>query len=308
MQRQLPSVPTLSTSPAPAAYKYLPSWYADGIRGLRLAARRPMAGPRIGRHRSPHQGASVEFAEYRRYAPGDSVARIDWAVYARSDRYVVRQYVEETNLRALVLLDTSGSMGYRHEAERNKLDYACYLAAGLAFLLVSQGDHASLMCYDAAPRPSLGPAGSLEGLRPLLIGLEGIAPAGASATEKALEQAALTLPARSLVILISDLLQEPAPVLRGLERLHHEGHEVRVLHLLDPGELHLPAGAWAELQELESGASLAVNLDEIRPAYRHAVEGYLEEVRRGCANACADYRLIPTTTPLESALHFIAPH
>jgi uncharacterized protein (DUF58 family) len=285
------------------AYKFLPPQLAERLRGLGLSVRRPVEGAMQGLHRSPHHGSSVEFADYREYTPGDSPSLIDWAIYARSDRYVIRRYQEETNLRAHLLLDISESMSFRQAGLHSKMDYACYLAAALMLVLVGQSDSTGLTFFNDEIRQSFAPVGSLEGLRPILLALEDIVPSGRSQIEQALHQTAEKIRRRSLVILISDLLQEPSGIIRGIQHLRHNLHEVLVLQPLDAAEMSLTFSGLAELRELETGARLPVEGDEIREAYAHEVSRFLEEIRRGCLGSLADYHLIDTRTPVEETLH-----
>lgn len=287
---------------APATYKYLPAELADDVRNLGITVRRPVFGPKEGMHRSTHFGASVEFAEYREYTPGDPPNLIDWSVYARSDRYVVRRFHEETNLRAYILLDSSESLAFRDEGPMTKMDYAAYLAAGLMFVLVNQGDSVGLLTFDHRIRQVFEPIGTFEGLRPMLLGLEDIAPSGRSDIEAVLHHATGMLHPKSLVIVISDLLQESDRVVRGLRHLYHDGHNVMVMHVLDRGERALSFGGVAELRELETGSRLVIEVDEIKDAYSSAVEQYLDEIRSGCAECLAEHHLLDTRTPVEEAL------
>jgi uncharacterized protein (DUF58 family) len=285
------------------AYKFLPPELADRLRGLGLSVRKPVEGGLQGLHRSPHMGSSVEFADYREYTPGDPPNLIDWAVYARTDRYVIRRYQEETNLRAYLVLDTSESMAFRELGRHSKMDYACYLAASLMYILVSQADAAGLMLFSDAPGKFFPPTGTLEGLRPMLLGLEDIKPAGRSKIDAALHQLAEQVQRRSLVILISDLLQNPADIVRGLQHLHHNRHEILVLQPLDPAELALQFSGMSELRELETGERLPVQADELREAYAQEVQKFLDEIRRGCLDCLADYWLVDTRAPVEEVLH-----
>ncbi len=287
----------------PPAYKFLPPELAERLRGLGLSVRRPVEGAMQGLHRSPHHGSSVEFADYREYTPGDPPNLIDWAIYARSDRYVIRRYQEETNLRAHFLLDISESMSFREAGRHSKMDYACFLAAALMLVLLGQSDSAALALFNEEIRRSFPPVGSLDGLRPMLLALEEIKPVGRSQIEKALHETAEKIQRRSLVILISDLLQEPSGIIRGIQHLRHNLHEVLVLQPLDAAELSLSFGGLAELRELETGARLPVEAGEIREAYANEVQKYLDEIRRGCLGSMADYHLIDTRTPVEETLH-----
>ena len=286
-----------------AAYKFLPPELADRLRGLGVTVRRPVEGGLQGLHRSPHHGSSVEFADYREYTRGDPPNRIDWAVFARTDRHVIRRYQEETNVRAYILLDTSESMSFRDAGKLSKMDYACHLAAGLMFALVNQSDAAGLTLFNDAVQKQFPPAGSLGGLRPMLLALEEIKPSGRSKIDQALHTLAEQIQRRSLVILISDLLQNPADTIRGIRHLQHNKHEVLVLHTLDAAEINLNFSGFTELRELETGARLPVHADEIRDAYAAEVQKFLDELRRGCLGSLADYQLMDTRTPVEEALH-----
>jgi uncharacterized protein (DUF58 family) len=287
----------------PPAYKFLPPELAERLRGLGLSVRHPVEGAAQGLHRSPNYGSSVEFAEYREYARGDPPSLIDWAIYARSDHYVIRRYQEETNLRAHFLLDISESMSFREAGLHSKMDYACYLAGALMLVLVGQSDSAGLTFFNDEIRRTFPPAGSLEGLRPLLLALEDIKPAGRSQIEQALHQTAEKIQRRSLMIVMSDLLQDPAGIIRGVQHLRHNKHEVLILQILDAAELNLSFSGLAELRELETGARLPVEADEIREAYANEVNKFLDEIRRGCLGSLADYHLIDTRTPVERTLH-----
>lgn len=285
-----------------ATYRFLPPQLADRLRGVSLSVRRPVEGQRQGLHRSPHLGASVEFAEYREYTPGDPPHLIDWAVYARSDRHMIRRFREETNLRAHILLDVSESLQFREDGLMTKIDYACHLAAGLLFILVGQGDSAGLATFVEGIERRLDPVASIEGLREPLLFLEAIAPHGRSDIEAALHAAASGIRRRNLVVVISDLLQAPERILRGVAHLRHDGHEVLLLHVLDPAELRLPYAGLIEFRELETAERMVVEADEIRAAYAREVERYIEELRVGCAQFSALYHLIDTHTPIDDAL------
>lgn len=293
------------TGAAHSVYKYLPANLAERLRGLGITVRRPVEGQMQGLHRSPHHGSSVEFSEYREYTPGDPVDLIDWAVYARSDRYVIRRFHEETNLRAYILLDTSESMAFRDEGPVSKMDYASYLAAGIMYVLVNQGDSAGLVTFDSGMGKVFEPVGTFDGLRPLLLWLEEIDPSGRSDIEEAVHEAAVMLRSRSLVVIISDLLQNPSQVLRGIRHLFHDGHNVMILHVMDPSELRLSFAGTAELRELETGRRMVVEVDEIRDAYGTEVGRYLDELRIGCTECLADYHLIETSNPVEESLRLL---
>ncbi|MEI7729448.1 MAG: DUF58 domain-containing protein [Verrucomicrobiota bacterium] len=286
-----------------AAYKFLPPELADRLRNSGISVRRPMEGGRQGQHKSPHHGSSVEFADYREYTRGDPPNLIDWAVYARTDRYVIRRYQEETSMRAFVLLDTSESMNFKDEGIHTKMDYACYLAASFAYVLVSQSDSVGMMFFNDDIHRMFQPTGNLEGLRPLLLGLEDIQPSGRSKIEEAMHKVAEQVKSRSLIILISDLLNDTAGTLRGIRHLHHNGHEVTVMHVLDPAEIRLTFAGLVELKELETSHKLVVQADEIRDAYAHEVQRFIERLSKGCMDCLADYHLVETRKSIEDTMH-----
>jgi uncharacterized protein (DUF58 family) len=194
-------------------------------------------------------------------------------------------------------------MAFREAGLHSKMDYACYLAAALMLVLAGQSDSAGLALFNDEIRRTFPPAGSLESLRPLLLALEEIKPAGRSQIELALHQTAEKFQRRSLVILISDLLQEPSGIIRGIQHLRHNKHEVLILQILDGAELNLTFDGPVLLRELETGARLPVEADEIREAYAHEAAKFLDEIRRGCLGSLAEYHLIDTRTPIEETLH-----
>jgi uncharacterized protein (DUF58 family) len=287
---------------APRAFKYLPPRVADQIRGLSLSARRPMQGGIQGLHRSPDFGASVEFAEYRDYIEGDAPNLIDWSVYAKTDRYMIRRFQDETSLRAAVLVDASASLNWKQTGSVTKFEYACSLAAGLMYLLVSQGDAVSLSFFTDRLTQRFSSVASVDALSPVLLEMEKVEPEGAGNIEKALHEAAEVLGQRSLVIVISDLLQPPAQLARGLQHLQHNRHDVTVFHVLDAAEISLPMHGLIELRDLETAEKLLIQADEIRPRYAQAVQGYLGEVSRLCASCGINYFTIETRTSLLEAL------
>jgi len=266
------------------------------LRGLEIGVRRPMDGSHQGLHRSPSFGSSVEFAEYREYAAGDPIARIDWPVYGRSDRFVIRQFHEDVSIRCHILLDISASMSYKENGPVSKLEYGCFLAAGLMYAMVQQGDTVSLITFDDQIREQYEPTGTFAGLRPMLLGMEEIEPKRQGSIEAALHDAAERIKGKNLVVLISDLLEDPNGFIRGLHHLYHDGKDVTVFHVLDPAELHLSLTGLAEVTALETAEKLVVDFRQIRQAYLDQVHQYLEQVQRGCQEVRADYVLAETKT------------
>lgn len=272
--------------------------------GLEIVARGVVEGFIMGLHRSPHRGFSAEFAEHRAYQPGDDLRYIDWRMYARSDRYHVKQFEEETNLRAYILLDVSASMGWSSDPALlpTKLWYAKHLAAVLSLMLVRQGDTVGLATFHDQITNALTPSGGRRQWHELLRRLEPLEAAGQTRAPSALKEAAIRLRRRGLVILLSDLLVDPATTKNALRFLKHRGHEVLVFHLLDPGERELPAASEARFYDPETGDELQVSVADIRMDYRQAVKEALAEWERSLKPHGIDYVVLDTDRPLAAAL------
>ncbi|MGH7460397.1 MAG: DUF58 domain-containing protein [Longimicrobiales bacterium] len=272
--------------------------------GLEFVARQVVEGFLTGLHRSPHRGFSVEFAEHRMYQPVDYLRYIDWRMFGRSDRYYVKQFEEETNLRAYLLLDASSSMGWSSDPRSlpAKSWYARQLAACLALLLLRQGDAVGLVGFDQVVREHLVPRGGRRHWRELLRGISSLEPQGKTEAASALRDIASRLRRRGLIILISDLLVDSEATRMALRFLRHRGHEVLVFHLLDPGERELPGIGDARFVDPETNEELPVSVADLRKEYRDAVERALEEWLRACAPLGIDYVLVPTDQPMVHAL------
>jgi len=275
-----------------------------GLAHLELMARGVVEGFLIGLHRSPYHGFSAEFAENRPYNRGDDIRFLDWKVYARSDRLFIKQFEEETNLRAYILLDASGSMAWVSEADRfpTKFGYARLLAASLSLLLMQQGDATGLLAFDETLRAHLVPRTTRRHWRRLVAELETLTADGRTEAGTALKEMSGRLQRRGLVILISDLLVDPDTTRTALRYLRHRGHEVLVFHIMDPGELELPAAGEAVFFDPETGEELGTNSAALRRQYRVAVEGAIAGWRREALRVGAEYALITTDTPFGLAL------
>lgn len=276
----------------------------DALGGLELVARAVVKGFISGLHSSPSRGFSVEFAEHRAYRPGDDLRFVDWKMYGRSDRYFLKQYEEETNLSAHVCLDVSRSMDWRSRENGllTKLDYGKRLAASLTLLLIRQGDLAGLVCFAERVLGRIPPRGTIEHWSELVRRLAQQPAGRLSAAEAALEEVASLKRSRGLVILISDLLVEEEATRRALKKLRHQGHEVLVFHVLDPGELELPGAGDAIFVDPETGDEIAARSSELRSEYRDAVAAVLDEWRRTCGSQGIDYYPIITDQPLARCL------
>lgn len=285
----------------PSWRKYLDPKTIARLGGLELRARRAVSGAVSGMHRSVYRGYSVEFAEHRPYVAGDDIRHIDWRLFGRKDRFFIKQYEEETNLRLSVLLDISKSMNYGDGAE-NKFEYACSLAASMAYLVVSQHDFAGLITFDNEVRAKLPPATGQPQLANFLKILEESRPAGETRVRVLLDRLSEELRRRSIVVLISDLLANLDDVLNGLEHLAHTGHEVILFHVLHPDELEFPFVAPTRFTGLEDDLQLAADPQSLRASYLRAVHRFTTRVHAVCLKHRADYVLVNTRVPLDVTL------
>jgi len=268
---------------------------------LELRARTIVEGFLSGLHRSPFKGFSVEFAEYRQYMPGDDLATIDWKVYARSDRYYVKKFEEETNLDCHVLIDISASMAYGSRG-LSKFEYGACLAASLAYLMSRQRDAVGLTAFDDHIVTTI-PASTRPGhLRNLLVALDQLPVGRQTNVSKPLHQLADSLTKRGMVIVISDLLDDPASVARGLKHFQYRGTEVLVFHVLDPDELEFPFERLTRFEDLETGEEIMAAPGVVREHYLKQINALVETYRRELGAVGIDYQLLRTSEPLEMAL------
>lgn len=276
----------------------------DALGGLELIARAVVNGFISGLHTSPSRGFSVEFAEHRGYRPGDDLRFVDWKMYGRSDRFFLKQYVEETNLAGHICLDVSRSMDWRSREDGllTKLDYAKRLAASLALLLVRQGDLAGLICFADDVLTRVQPRGTLAGWSELVNRLASQSAGRSSAAATALEEVASRGRRRGLVVLISDLLVDEPRTRRALSKLRHQGHEMLVFQIFDPGELELPGVGDAVFVDPETGDEVPARSSDLHAEYRAAVRSAIEEWKRECGRQGIDYQPISSDQPLGLAL------
>jgi len=266
---------------------------------LELRARGIGEGFITGLHRSPYHGFSLEFAEHREYSPGDDLKHLDWKVQARTDRYYIKQYEEETNLRCTFALDSSRSMLYSSD-EETKLDYARLLCASLGFLLARQGDSVGLVSFDSKVRFSLPPTTQLRVFLEALASVEpGSEPTGVGSV---LHEVAESTRKRGLVILVSDLIDDPEEVIAGLHHLRHGRHEVIVSWVLDPAELSFPFETFSTFKGLEGEGELSVDPLALRPAYVDVVQRVSEKLTAACAASGVDLVRLLTTDDLATRL------
>lgn len=271
------------------------------ITRLDLRARHIVEGFLSGTHRSPYFGQSVEFAEHREYTPGDDLRHIDWKVWAKQDRYYVKRYEEETNLRSTLLVDVSGSMRYGSGA-LTKYEYACTLAVSLAYLLLRQQDAVGCIAFDESARAVVPLRTKRNHLQSLIAALDVSEPKQKTDIQRILRQVAESYPRRGVVMLFSDLLTHRPSLFKGLQLLRQRGHDVMVFHVMDDDELDFPFNGPTRFEGLEVPEHITCNPRALREGYLTALGAFLEEVRRGCTRHTIDYKLVRTSDPLDAAL------
>jgi uncharacterized protein (DUF58 family) len=272
-----------------------------GLKNLSLRARVVVDGVMLGIHPSRAKGFSSEFEEHRGYSQGDDVRHIDWKAYAKFDRYFIKEYHETTNLKAYVVIDASSSMSYASDGV-SKFDYGSILAASLAYLMLKQQDAVGLVTFSNKIEKIIPPKAAHDHLFAILKELEDRAPRGETSAASVLQELAASLKRRGLVILISDLLEEPAPVIKGLKQIRSRGSDVMVFHLLDREELQFPFKDPALFQDLEQDLKVLADPHAIRSAYLKALQALIDEYKQSCASYLIDYSLFDTSVSLDRAL------
>ncbi len=283
--------------------KYLDPKVLSRIARLELKARQIVEGYVTGLHRSPYHGFSIEFAEHREYVAGDDLRHLDWKVWGRSDRYYIKQYEQETNLRAYLVLDTSESMRYKGEsATMNKYDYACYVAASLAYLILKQQDAVGLAMFDADIHRFVRPSSVSAHLREMLHEMEHHEAREKTNIGVILHNLAEMVSQRGIVILVSDMFDSVENIMFGVRHLRHRKHEVILFHILDHDELEFPFQQMTMFLGLEEYPDLLCDPRALKRAYLSELNSYLKELKRGCRHNGVDYVLMDTREPIEVAL------
>ena len=271
------------------------------LNNMSLRARLVVEGYIIGMHKSPYHGFSVEFAEHRAYGPGDEIRRIDWKLYGKTDRYYIKQFEEETNLRSYLLLDTSKSMTFS-STKISKLDYASYLAAALTYLMLTQQDGVSITLFDEGIKGFV-PARSTPGhLNTILAQLEHLEIGADTKIAATLHHLAEKVKKRGLIILISDLIDDPDDVLTGLKHFRHKKHEVIVFHIIDRQELTFDFSVRTRFRDLETGEEITTEPWQIQAAYQRLIEDFQRSYRTRCRKRNIDYIPLYTDQDLDLAL------
>jgi uncharacterized protein (DUF58 family) len=283
----------------------LPPEAVARIARLEVLARNVVEGFLSGRHRSPYFGQSVEFAQHREYTPGDDTRRIDWKVWSKTDRYYIKQYEEETNLRTTLLVDLSESMLFASH-KLTKYEYACQVAASLAYLLLRQQDSVGLITFDDAVRATVPSSSKQNHLQSILQSLDIPSPKRKTDLQTLLAQVADQQVRRGLIVLVSDLFVDRAGLFKGLKLLRTRGHDVMVFHVLDDEELDFSYAGTTRFEGMEEMGDLICDPRSLREGYLQALQTYLDDIRRHCTRQMIDYQTIRTSEHLDAVLaHYL---
>jgi uncharacterized protein (DUF58 family) len=289
------------SSNAPQRLRYLDPATLQKVSSLELIAREVVEGVRIGIHKSPFKGFSTEFAYHRPYVIGDPIRHLDWRVYARTQRFYLKQYEAETNFAAHLLLDASSSMHYR-SGKVSKLEYAKYLAASLAYMIVSQRDSTALAVFDNELRTYIEPSGSMSIIATIAEELEKVEPVPRTNVAGLLHEFAGRIRRRGFVILFSDLFDHVDEFVKGLDHLRYCGHNVIVFHTLDPYELTFPFDGTIKFKDLEGPGDILTRPKRIHDAYMAELKKLLATIRTACNRSQVDYVLVDTSRPVDAVL------
>jgi uncharacterized protein (DUF58 family) len=282
---------------------YLDPRVLDKVARLELRARLVVEGFVTGMHKSPYRGFSVEFAQHREYVPGDDLRHLDWKIFGKSDRFVIKQYEEETNLRAHLFLDQSESMNYGGDGTLSKFDYAATACASLAYMIQQQADAVGLTLFDDKVCKQVPPSNTRQSLGHLFAGLEG-AKTRQQKTKigGVLHELAGQLRQRGMVMIFSDLFDEPKDVIQGLREIASRGHDVVVFHVMDHDELEFPFERMTMFEGMEQLPELLCDPKSLRDAYLAEINSFAEEIRKGCLSQRIDYVRVDTQNPLDVVL------
>ncbi|MBN2090451.1 DUF58 domain-containing protein [candidate division KSB1 bacterium] len=280
---------------------YLKPEVISRLGNMELRARLVVEGFITGLHRSPYHGFSVEFAEHRQYMPGDEIKRVDWKVYGKTNRFYVKQFEEETNLKAYILLDSSASMGYKSD-KISKFEYGCYFSAALSYLMIKQRDAVGLLTFDEKIRNYLPPRSIKSYLFQILQQLENTKTGAQTNISQILHEMAERIKRRGLIILISDLFDEPATVLSGLKHFRHRNHDVILFHLLDPMERTFNFKKDAIFVDLETDEEISTQPWHIAREYQGKMDDFIKTYKNGCLENNIEYVLLDTSMPFDKAL------
>ena len=287
---------------AKSPYMYFEPDRIGKLRNLSLVARHAVEGFISGLHRSPHRGFSVEFSEHRDYAPGDDIRHLDWVAWGRTDRYYIKQYEQETNLRAYVLLDVSASMNYKLGGNVTKFQYGCFLAACLSYLMSRQQDMVGMIAFDDKTRFHLTPGSTPAHMDRIFTELEKTKPGRKTAIPETFHELAAQIAKRGLVIIISDLYDDQAEIIRALQHFVYKKHQIILFHVLDSAELEFPFKGILSFVDMETNERLQVDPRYVKQAYLDEMNGFIDFYRKECADRNIEYVLTPTRMPYDIML------
>lgn len=287
--------------------RFLPPEAVARIARLEILARNVVEGFLSGLHRSPYFGQSVEFAQHREYAPGDDIRRIDWKVWSKTDRYYIKQYEEETNLRTTLMVDLSESMLFG-SGKLTKYEYACQIAAAMSYLLLRQQDAVGITTFDSEIRARVAPSSKQNHLHAILATLDQGQPTQKTDLQRLLAQVADEQNRRGLIILISDLFVDRAGLFKGLKLLRTRGHDVMVMHVMDDQELDFNYAGTTKFEGMEQMGDLVCDPRSLREGYLAAVKAFVEDLHRNCARQMIDFQTIRTSQHLDAALAYYVTH
>ena len=273
------------------------------LKGRTLNAGRTAGGVLSGLHKSPYQGSSVEFAQHREYSPGDDLRHIDWKAYAKSDRYYVKQFEDETNLRVYLLMDTSGSMGYAGKGRPDKFTYAARLASCLSWMMLHQGDAVGLVNYGVQLNQLIAPSPQPHHFWRITEALKNVPIGGETDLVGALSYLAEVVTRRSLVVICSDCFHFDERVTAIARQLHQRRHQVVMLHVLDHDESHFPFGDLTVFEDMETGVDVVADPQGMRTAYLDEFSRWQEELRASCLGGNVKYQRVDTRDPLEATVY-----
>lgn len=282
--------------------KFLDPDVVSKLDNMELRARLVVEGFITGLHKSPFHGFSVEFAQHRQYMPGDETKHIDWNIFAKTDKYFIKQFEEETNLKSYILIDISKSMDYGSENRIKKIEYTSYLASSLAYLLVKQRDAVGLITYDEDIKTFIPPHATKSYLKLILKELSDVKPEKKTFTSESLNKIAEQIKRRSLIMIFSDFFDDPQKVVNTFKHFRHNKHEIIIFQILDPMEIEFAFGKDAIFKDMESEEELTTQPFQLQKAYQKEMNKFLEFYRKECLMNQIDYVLLDTKTPFDIAL------
>ena len=293
----------LDTQTPPPKYRFLDPETLARLGHINIVARSVVEGFISGLHRSPHRGFSVEFSEHRPYSPGDEPRHLDWVAYAKTDRYYVKQYEQETNLRCYILLDSSGSMNYAStRGGLKKLEYGSFLASTLAYLMTRQQDAVGLVAFDHEVRLHMPPASSPAHFNEMCRRLEGLSTGEVTSLAKPFHDLAEMIKRRGLIIIISDLYDDESEVIRAIQHFRHKKHGIILFHVFDAAELEFPFRKLTQFVDLETNERYQVDPKAVREAYLAELRAFIDRHKKACSDADIEYVLVDTSVPYEFLL------